>query len=97
MKVVATHHLIVLFKLGWLTVLSSIKMVEQELYFLERGPGEVCKMKCETWKSAAANVGPVEPNPSEVLDANVSLSQIMTSPISHSWVMNYFQGKRFGL
>lgn len=70
-KVVGTHHLIVLFKLGWLTVLSSIKMVEQELYFLERG--EVCKIKYVTWKSDAANVGPVEPNPSEVIDANVSL------------------------
>lgn len=35
-----SHHLIVLLRLGWLTVLSSMNMVEQELYFLERGPGD---------------------------------------------------------
>lgn len=36
-----TYHLMVLFRFGWLTVLSSIKMVEQELYFLVRSPGDV--------------------------------------------------------
>ena len=40
---ICTHHFIVLFKLGWLTVLSSMKMVEQELYFFDRGPGETCQ------------------------------------------------------
>lgn len=35
-----TYHLIVLLRLGWLTVLSSINIVEQELYFLERTPGD---------------------------------------------------------
>lgn len=35
-----TDHLIVLFRLGWLTVLSSMNIVEQELYFFESRPGE---------------------------------------------------------
>lgn len=35
-----SHHLIVLLRFGWLTVLSSMKMVEQELYFFESGPGD---------------------------------------------------------
>lgn len=37
------HHLIVLLRLGWLTVLSSMNIVEQELYFLLRSPGDICK------------------------------------------------------
>lgn len=32
----------VLLRLGWLTVLSSMNMVEQELYFLVRSPGDIC-------------------------------------------------------
>lgn len=32
----------VLFRLGWLTVLSSMYIVEQELYFLVRRPGDIC-------------------------------------------------------
>lgn len=34
------HHLIVFLRFGWLTVLSSIKIVEQELYFRDSRPGE---------------------------------------------------------
>lgn len=37
------HHLMVLLRLGWLTVLSSMKIVEQELNFLVKVPGETCK------------------------------------------------------
>ena len=37
-----THHLMVLLRLGWLTVLSSMKIVEQELYFFVRSPGDIC-------------------------------------------------------
>lgn len=37
-----THHLIVLLRLGWLTVLSSMNIVEQELYFLVSSPGDIC-------------------------------------------------------
>lgn len=43
MEVGVTYHLIVLFRLGWLTVLSSMKIVEQELYFFVRSPGDICK------------------------------------------------------
>lgn len=32
----------VLLRLGWLTVLSSRNIVEQELYFLVRSPGDIC-------------------------------------------------------
>lgn len=35
-----SHHLIVLLRFGWLTVLSSMKIVEQELYFFDSGPGD---------------------------------------------------------
>lgn len=38
-----SHHLMVLLRLGWLTVLSSMNMVEQELYFLVRRPGDICE------------------------------------------------------
>lgn len=31
----------VLLRLGWLTVLSSMYIVEQELYFLVRSPGDI--------------------------------------------------------
>lgn len=40
-----TYHLIVLLRLGWLTVLSSRNMVEHELYFLERSPGDIWHRK----------------------------------------------------
>lgn len=33
----------VLLRLGWLTVLSSMNIVEQELNFLVKVPGETCK------------------------------------------------------
>lgn len=32
-----------LLRLGWLTVLSSMNIVEQELYFLLKSPGDICK------------------------------------------------------
>lgn len=32
-----------LLRLGWLTVLSSMNIVEQELYFLLRSPGDIWK------------------------------------------------------
>lgn len=35
--------MIVLLRLGWLTVLSSMNMVEQELYFLVKRPGDICE------------------------------------------------------
>lgn len=35
-----THHFIVVLRLGWLTVLSSRNIVEHELYFLVRCPGD---------------------------------------------------------
>lgn len=37
-----SHHLMVLLRFGWLTVLSSMKIVEQELYFFDSGPGDTC-------------------------------------------------------
>lgn len=37
------HHLMVLLRLGWLTVLSSMNIVEHELNFLVKVPGETCK------------------------------------------------------
>ena len=37
------HHLMVLLRLGWLTVLSSMNIVEQELNFLVKVPGETCE------------------------------------------------------
>lgn len=40
MRACFSHHLMVLLRFGWLTVLSSMKMVEQELYFLDSGLGE---------------------------------------------------------
>lgn len=38
-----SHHLIVLLRFGWLTVLSSMKIVEQELYFFDIGPGDTLR------------------------------------------------------
>lgn len=38
----SSHHLMVLLRFGWLTVLSSMKIVEQELYFFDSGPGDTC-------------------------------------------------------
>lgn len=38
----STYHLIVLLRLGWLTVLSSRNIVEQELNFFVRSPGDIC-------------------------------------------------------
>lgn len=35
--------MIVLLRLGWLTVLSSMNIVEQELYFFASRPGDICK------------------------------------------------------
>lgn len=45
------HHLMVLLRLGWLTVLSSINIVEQELNFLVKVPGETC----ESWDHYRGN------------------------------------------
>lgn len=39
------YHFIVLLRLGWLTVLSSINIVEQELYFFVSCPGETLGKK----------------------------------------------------
>lgn len=38
-----SHHLMVLLRLGWLTVLSSMNIVEQELNFFVKVPGETCE------------------------------------------------------
>lgn len=43
----ATYHLMVYLRLGWLTVLSSKKMVEQELYLRLRGAA-VCFKHMDT-------------------------------------------------
>lgn len=41
------YHFIVLLRLGWLTVLSSINIVEHELYFFVSCPGETLGEKKE--------------------------------------------------
>ena len=45
-----SYHLIVLLRLGWLTVLSSMNIVEQELYFLDRSPGDICERRHDSLK-----------------------------------------------
>lgn len=42
-----SHHLIVLLRFGWLTVLSSMKIVEQELYFFDIGPGDTLRYQSQ--------------------------------------------------
>lgn len=42
------HHLMVFLRFGWLTVLSSIKIVEQELYFRDSRPGETFRQRNHT-------------------------------------------------
>ncbi len=49
-----THHLIVLLRLGWLTVLSSMNIVEQELYFFVRSPGDICCRRGDGLRSTRA-------------------------------------------
>lgn len=45
--------MIVLLRLGWLTVLSSMNIVEQELYFLDRSPGDICERRRDSLKKKA--------------------------------------------
>lgn len=51
-----TYHLMVLLRLGWLTVLSSRNIVEHELNFFVSSPGDVwyCNA-CKTQRNTSLN------------------------------------------
>lgn len=49
-----SYHLMVYFRLGWLTVLSSRNMVEHELYFRLTGPGWCWRRQTHTWLGCCA-------------------------------------------